>query len=96
MNPKNIKLEIEEAYRKYYNTAFWIKNEKLLNERNALLYKKGILSQDLQIEYVPSYPSVVPIKNICEKLSSDENFSKVLTKIIFGNDNEDFKLYKYL
>lgn len=92
MNPKNIKLEIEEAYRKYYNTAFWIKNEKLLNERNALLYKKGILSQDLQIEYVPSYPSVVPIKNICEKLSSDENFSKVLTKIIFGNDNEDFKL----
>jgi DEAD/DEAH box helicase domain-containing protein len=93
LNPQSIKEQVENAYRSYYNSAFWIKNRKLFDERDKLLKSKGLLSQELQIELVPPYPSVEPIINVCQKFNADKHVAKAIAKILFGSEhNETFKL----
>ncbi|MEK9896287.1 MAG: DEAD/DEAH box helicase, partial [Burkholderiaceae bacterium] len=93
VNPQSIKKQVENAYRSYYNSAFWIKNRKLFDERDRLLKSKGLLSQDLQIELVPPYPSVEPIINVCKKFNAGTEVAKAIAQILFGNEHsETFKL----
>lgn len=95
MNTTKVKSLIENAYKKYYNTAFWIKNSEILNERNKLLESKGVLSQDLQVEFVAPYPSVEPILNVCKKFKAGEDVAKAVSKIIFDADYKSFKLRQH-
>ena len=93
MNPQHIKEYIEKAYKSYYNSAFWIKNKKLREERNKLLDTKGLLSQDLQIELVPPYPSEIPIIEVCKTFGASDEVAEKIVKILFGlNFNANFKL----
>ena len=95
MNTTKVKSLIEDAYKKYYNTAFWIKNSEILKERNKLLESKGVLSQDLQVEFVAPYPSVEPILNVCKKFNAGEEVAKAVSKIIFDADYKSFKLRQH-
>ena len=91
MNTTNIKNYIEEAYKKYYNTQFWIKQPELLAERNKLLESKEILSQDALIELIPPYPATKAIKNTLKNF--DDDTANKLAKIVFGDEaNENTKL----
>jgi DEAD/DEAH box helicase domain-containing protein len=93
LNPQSIKKQVENAYRSYYNSAFWIKNRKLFEERDKLLKSKGLISQDLQIELVPPYPSVEPITNVCKKFNANKDVAKAIAQILFGTEHsETFKL----
>ena len=96
MNTTNIKDYIEIAYKKYYNTDFWIKQPELLAERNKILESRDILSQDILIELVPPYAATEAIKDVCEKFDFNTDIAAQLAEIVFGNEaNENTKLREH-
>ncbi|MBY6188303.1 DEAD/DEAH box helicase [Marinobacter hydrocarbonoclasticus] len=89
--PIDILSYIQEAYHKYYDTAFWMRDEKLMQERRALLETEGTTSQELLLEAVFAYPSAVPIEDAINRLNLEPEVADILAKILF-NSNGGFKL----
>ena len=80
---------IKDAYLKYYDSAFWLKEEKLLNERRNLISQNGVLAQEVLLEAIFPYPSEVSVEQACSDAGLSSETAKYLGKIVFG---EDFKL----
>ena len=43
---------VKDAYLKYYNSAFGLKEEKLLSERTDLIRQNDVLAQEVLIESI--------------------------------------------
>lgn len=85
---------IQEAYHKYYDSAFWMRDTHLMEERRKLLNAPGLTAQELLIEAVLPYPSVEKISSVCKEVGLDEKVAEYLGKILFDSD-ENFKLRKH-
>ena len=92
--PNSILQYIQEAYHKYYDSAFWMKDEILMQERRALLNKVGLTAQEIFLETVLPYPSETPIIEACSNAGLPEDVALLLGKILFGKDDQ-FKLRKH-
>jgi DEAD/DEAH box helicase domain-containing protein len=88
--PENVLEHLKEAYIKYYDSAFWLRDRKLLEERRKLLSMPGVATQDLYLEVVPAYASSEPIAEVCKTAGLRNEVSAALGKIVFGT--EDVKL----
>ena len=80
---------VKDAYLKYYNSAFGLKEEKLLSERTDLIRQNDVLAQEVLIESIFPYPSETSIEEACSKAGLSAETAKYLGKIVFG---DDFKL----
>lgn len=85
---------IKEAYQKYYDSAFWMRDAKIMEERKEILSVPGVTAQDILIECVQAYPSEISILDACEKVGLSAKLASELGKVIFGSD-ENFKLRKH-
>jgi DEAD/DEAH box helicase domain-containing protein len=92
--PANVLSYIQEAYHKYYDSAFWMKDEILMKERRELIDKPGLTAQEILIEVVQAYPSEISIIDACNKVGLSLEVARALGNIIFGSD-EKFKLRKH-
>ena len=86
-NPLDVFDHIKEAYRRYYDSAFRIKYEKLAQERDALINSPGVAAQDMLIEAVLPYPSNVPIEDACRDAGLRDEVAPVLGEILFNKSN---------
>ena len=84
--PIEVLKHIQDAYHKYYDSAFWIRDKKIMEERRALLTEPGFTAQEILLEAVLAYPSVVPIEEACKKAGLPENVAKHLQNVVFGSD----------
>ena len=57
---------VSEAYKKYYDSAFWMKEPLLMKERSELLEQSDAISKEPLVECVLPYPANVEIKDACE------------------------------
>lgn len=89
--PDKVLSYIQEAYHKYYDSAFWMKDELLMKERRDLLDKPGLTAQEILLEAVLAYPSQVKVADACRQAGIPEEVAPVLGKILFDGD-ENFKL----
>jgi len=89
--PISVLSYIQDAYHRYYNTAFWMRDKHLMDERNALLDQPGITAQDILLETVHPYPSEVKIIDACNAAGLSQEVAVILAKTIFDKD-ENFKL----
>ena len=92
--PREVLSYIQEAYHKYYDSAFWIRDEAILRERRALLDQPGLTSQEILLESVNPYASEVSIADACEKAGLSPLVAKKLGYVVFGAD-EKFKLRRH-
>lgn len=92
--PREVLSYIQEAYHKYYDSAFWIREEAVLHERRALLRQPGLTAQDILLEAVAGYPSEVSIKDACNQIGLNDDLAGKLGYVIFGGD-ENFKLRRH-
>ena len=53
LDPTVLGEELLEAYLKYYDTQYWLRDEVLLQERRAILSRTGRLLADVILEPVP-------------------------------------------
>lgn len=84
---------IHESYLRYYDSAFWMRDQSIMEERRSLLMEPGVMAQEVLLEAVPVYPSEVPVSEACEKAGLSSFTGNHLGKIVFGM--EDIKLRRH-
>jgi DEAD/DEAH box helicase domain-containing protein len=90
--PNKVINYIKDAYQSYYDSAFWLRDKPLMDERHALLSKVGRTTQELLLEAVLAYPSVVTASDACKAANLSPEVAEHLCRIVFG---DDFKLRKH-
>ena len=78
---------IQNAFLKYYDSAFWMRDEKLMQERRMLLKQAGVTAQEILLEAVLPYPSVTSISEACTQAGLNSDIANLLSKIIFDSDS---------
>lgn len=93
-DPIRIEKSIREAYLRYYDTAYWLRDRELANERRALLSADGTVFQEPLIEPIPRYLNGSSIGDICSDLGFDSDLAAELANVMFGGEPE-FELRKH-
>lgn len=83
---------ILDAYQRYYDTAFWLRDEGMMRERQAILNRPGVIAQDVLLEPVLPYLSIADTYETCKEAGLSDATAKSLAKIVFGGD---FNLYDH-
>ncbi|RYD75738.1 MAG: DEAD/DEAH box helicase, partial [Verrucomicrobiaceae bacterium] len=73
-----------EGYQRYYDSAFWMRDEGIMAERRALLSTPGVMAQEPLLEAVPQYPSVEDIADACRRAGLSEETAIRLGDVVFG------------
>ena len=89
LNPAYLQAAIQDGYLRYFDTAFWLRDDKLMVERRRLLQQDGNVFQDVLIEPVPTYPSGPTILETCEHVGLDR-----LGAMLFDSDSR-FELWSH-
>jgi DEAD/DEAH box helicase domain-containing protein len=92
--PPQVLSYIQEAYHKYYDSAFWMRDEVLMSERRKLLDEVGLTAQELYLETVLAYPSVEPMEDACLKVGLSSEVASLLSKML-SDKPEGFKLREH-
>lgn len=78
---------VRDAYQRYYDSAFWMRDEGIMAERHELLAEPGVMAQEPLLEAVPSYPSTTDAVDACRQAGLGDRAASLLAGIVFGNDN---------
>ena len=82
--PQAIQDHVQQAYLRYYDTAFWLRDPNLLAERRRLLERNGALTQEILLEAVLPYPSTEDPAKLCIELGIAPSVAASLAEIVFG------------
>ena len=93
-DPAQIQAAIREGYLRYFDTAFWLRDEQLMAERRRLLEQDGLVFQNPLIEPLASYPSERTILGVCAAAGLNGAIADRLGAMLFGADGE-FKLWAH-
>ena len=85
-NPIEIYKHIKEAYLLYFDTAFWLSNNKILEERKKLFLQDGSVSREPIIEALLPYKNTLTIHEVISNCSIKEGIADELGKLVFGSD----------
>jgi DEAD/DEAH box helicase domain-containing protein len=80
--------DLLDAYLKYFDTQYWLRDPELMRERRALLMRSGRLLADVILEPVLSYDSNVDFNKLIAKLGLDPEVATVVGKALFGRYTE--------
>lgn len=69
LDPSKLRRELQDAYLRYVDFAFWLRHSSLMSERRQLLERKGSLTSEVFIEPIPRYESTVELNGFAEKTS---------------------------
>lgn len=84
-NPRTVMNYVRDAYLRYYDTAFWMRNESIMAERKELLLEPGVMAQEPLLEAVPVYPSTRPVEAACADAGLSSFTADRLGRLVFGN-----------
>jgi len=85
-NPSALYDSIREAYLRYYDTAFWLRDEKLRDERRALLELEGAIFTDPLMEPVLPYSPAESIAEVCAEVGVSGSVADILGLMLFEKD----------
>ena len=91
--------ELLEAYLKYYDTQYWLRDPELLKERRELLTKTGRLLADVILEPVLSYESNVDFPALSQELGIESSIARIVGDALFGKytkNGENVTLRKHV
>lgn len=91
--PTSVIEYVKDAYRRYYDSAFWMRDEGMMAERRALLDEPGVMAQEPLLEAVPSYPATDDIGDACARAGLSPSTASQLGRVMFGGDG--FKLRRH-
>jgi len=83
LNPSKLRRELQDAYLRYVDFAFWLRHPSLMSERRRLLERKGSLSSDVFIEPIPRYESAVELKTFAEQTSVPVTAATLVGEALF-------------
>ena len=93
--PGLIEKRIREAYLKYYDTAFWLRDELLRNERTALLSSPGRIFTEPRLEAILSYENAIPIEEALAQSNISVSVQDALAQLVFGQGDRSLRLRRH-
>jgi DEAD/DEAH box helicase domain-containing protein len=93
--PGLIEQRIRDAYLKYYDTAFWLRDDLLRNERTALLTSPGRIFTEPRLEAILSYENAIAIGDALAKSNLSVAVQDALAQLVFGQGDRTLKLRKH-
>ena len=94
VDPLHLKMAIEDGYLRYFDTAFWLRDPALMDERRRLLCRDGNIFRDALLEPVPTYPPGPTILDVCNDVMLDSVVARRLGAMLYGSD-ERFSLWEH-
>ena len=82
-SPVRVYEQIKEAYLKYVDTAFWLRDPTLLAERRALLARSNSLFTDVLLEPVLPYDPVERLDELSEELGLTKEAGRLVGDALF-------------
>src|SRR4051794_30182781 len=86
--PLDVYEAIKDAYLRYYDTAFRLRDGGLRDERRALLEQPGVVFTDPLIEPVLPYAGDERLVDVCEKGGVGADVGEKLADMLFGAGTE--------
>ncbi|MEV4421944.1 DEAD/DEAH box helicase, partial [Patulibacter sp. NPDC049589] len=84
--PLALQAAIDDAYLRYYDTAYWLRDPSLREERRALLERPELISTEPLIEPVLRYASTDSIREVCATANLDSTVADTVAQMLFGAD----------
>lgn len=92
--PTSLQASIRDAYLRYYDTAFWLRDEALQKERRSRLEADTAVFRDPILEPVMPFEGEIPITEACAQAGLATTIASDLAKILFDTD-PSFKLRRH-
>lgn len=83
--PLTLRADLREAYLKYFDTAFWLRDPSLLAERRRLLESPGTLLSECLLEPVLPYDASVPLLDVTQAMGISDETAEVVGRALFGS-----------
>lgn len=83
--PTQVYRELQDAYLRYFDTAFWLKDERLIRERRRLLSEPGLLFTDVLLEPVVPYDADYPLATAARQACLDPIAERIVGQALFGD-----------
>jgi DEAD/DEAH box helicase domain-containing protein len=83
-NPLSVHEELRAAYLRYFDTAFWLRDPRLMVERRQLLEDSSLLFTDPLLEPVLPYDATVPLAQVCEEAGISLSTGEIVGRALFG------------
>ena len=74
-----------EAYLRYIDTAYWLSDRRLMQERRALLVDHGLLSAPPYLEAVLTYEATEDLLDVCRSLGIADPIAERVGRVLFGD-----------
>ena len=83
-SPISLNDSVRDAYLRYFDTAFWLRDEGLMAERRTLLERAGRLFADPLLEPVIPYDATVPLLDVTREAGISDTAAEIVGEALFG------------
>jgi len=83
-SPSSVHDDIRNAYLRYFDTAFWLRDEQLMTERRQLLERPGRLFADPLLEPVIPYDASVSLLEVTREVGVSDEAAEIVGQALFG------------
>ena len=94
LNPLQLAHHLKEAYLRYYDTAYWLDNQALMDERRALVDAEGHLLSDIYLEPIQKYANTDLLSDVLSEIGFELKLGQRLFRALF-NPPHDLDPSKY-
>lgn len=84
-DPLTLRDDLASAYIRYVDTAYWLRDKNLMDERRALLEEPGLLASECLLEPVLPYPATDDFLQVATSAGLDERTAAVVGDSLFGS-----------
>ncbi len=96
--PKSVYQRLREAYLRYYDTAFWVRNKAIRDERRHLLEADGAIFQEPLLEPTLPFRQGASLADVCKRIGLSPDIAETLKRMFFTDlqpDDASFRLYEH-
>ena len=96
--PKSIYQRLREAYLRYYDTAFWVRNPSIRAERRRLLEAEGAIFREPLLEPTLPFRPGASLAEVCNRIGLSPGIADTLERMFFPDmqpNDASFRLYEH-
>lgn len=82
--PLTLRADLRDAYLRYFDTAFWLRDERLMAERRLLLESPGTLLSECLLEPVLPYDAETPLLDVTRGAGISDKAAGLVGRALFG------------
>ena len=85
LNPLRVVSDLKETYFRYFNTAFFVRDERIVRERSSLMEEDGNIFADIFLEPILRYPSSANLIEIGQQNHLDLDALEIVGRALYGD-----------